>query len=133
MGFKPLLAPVDNVKASANGAAIQTGRGLEAVCKKIEKEFAKSLAQGATISKPLPPAQHQEPTPQIELYTEQHEERFDKRAKKLTLDALTSSHITTTRGGPIEITVPTETAEELFRQDFRRTSEHESRGRDARR
>jgi hypothetical protein len=53
------------------------------VCKKIESEFAKSLAQGATVSRPLPPAQHQEPTPQIELYTEQHEERFDKRAKEV--------------------------------------------------
>lgn len=103
-------------KVSENGARIQTGRGLEETKRRIIEAF-ESIRQHLPAPPPLPPAQHQEPTPQVELYTEQHEERFHKRAKKLASRALTSSHIATTRDKRVwEIEPPNQTADELFRE-----------------
>jgi hypothetical protein len=64
------------------------------------------------------PVQHSELTsqPQVESYTEQHKTRFHERAKRLSLAALESSHIMSSRGPVIEIAVPTESAEELIRE-----------------
>jgi len=66
------------------------------------------------------PVQHSEttPQPQVELvYTEQHKTHFHERAKRLSLAALSSSHIMkATRGHVFEIAVPTESAEELIRE-----------------
>jgi hypothetical protein len=103
-------------KISESGATILTGRGVDAVRRKFAEAF-QQIRQHPAVQHPAQPAPHVEPTPpQTPLvYTEQHEERFHKRAKKLALDALTSSHIATTRSFVVEITVPTETAEELFK------------------
>jgi hypothetical protein len=71
------------------------------------------------------PAQHpteqqaEPPTQQAQIlgYTEEHKEKFQRRAKKLTLDALSTSCIAkATHNGVCEITVPSETADELIRE-----------------
>jgi hypothetical protein len=63
---------------------------------------------------------HVEPPPPTQVesaYTEQHKARFHERAKRLSLDALETSHIAKATRGPVfEITVPTESAEELIRE-----------------
>jgi hypothetical protein len=51
------------------------------------------------------------------VYTEQHKTHFHERAKRLSLAALSSSYIMKATRGPVfEITVPTESAEELIRE-----------------
>jgi hypothetical protein len=99
------------VKFSAEGAAIQTGRGLEDTKRRIMEAFERIRQH---------PVQHSEPTPQpqVELvYTEQHKTRFHERAKRLSLAALSSSHIMKATRSPVfEIAVPTESAEELIRE-----------------
>jgi hypothetical protein len=62
------------------------------------------------------PAEQQTP-PAQDAYTEQHKTRFHERAKRLSLAALSSSHIMkATRSSVFEIAVPTESAEELIRE-----------------
>jgi hypothetical protein len=70
--------------------------------------------------------QHSEPTPQpqVELvYTEQHKTRFHERAKRLSLAALSSSHIMKATRGYVEIAAPTETPEELYKAALGGTNE----------
>jgi hypothetical protein len=51
------------------------------------------------------------------VYTEEHKTRFHERAKRLSLAALETSHIMkATRSHVFEITVPTESVEELIRE-----------------
>jgi hypothetical protein len=105
------------MKTSTNGAVIMSGAGVAAVRRKLEEEFEK--ARGLVVSsqsRTLPQSPQEPPEPRETIYTEQNKARFCVRAERLSLDALASAHITTSRSGPIEITVPTETAEELFRQ-----------------
>jgi hypothetical protein len=99
------------VRVSENGAPIQTGLGLEETKRRITDAFERIRQH---------PAQHSEPTPQPQVeftYTEQHKTSFHERAKRLSLVALSSSHIMkATRSHVFEITVPTESAEELIRE-----------------
>ncbi len=97
-------------KVSENGAAIQTGHGLEETKRRIVAAFEKIRQH---------PVQHEStPQPHFELvYTEQQKTRFHERAKRLSLAALESSHIMkATRSHVFEIAVPTESAEELIRE-----------------
>src|SRR6266478_6503920 len=112
-GFESGSSPTATatVRVSENGAPIQTGHGLEETKRRIMEAFDKIRQH---------PVQHSEPTPptQVELvYTEQHKTRFHERAKRLTLGALSSSHIMkATRSHVFEIAVPTESVEELIRE-----------------
>jgi len=64
-----------------------------------------------------PPLAQQTPPLQPQVYTEQHKTRFHERAKRLSLAALSSSHIMkATRSHVFEIAVPTESPEELIRE-----------------
>lgn len=112
-GFESGSSPTATATArvSENGALIQTGRGVEDTKRRIMEAFERIRQH---------PVQHSEPTPQpqIELvYTEQQRTRFHERAKRLSLAALSSSHIMkATRSHVFEIAVPTESAEELIRE-----------------
>jgi hypothetical protein len=105
-------------KVSESGALIQTGRGLEETKRRITEAFEEARKKHTTPEEQHP-AQHEEsptPPPQIE-YTEEHKTRFHERAKRLSLAALSSSHIMkATRSHVFEIAVPTESAEELIRE-----------------
>ncbi len=95
-------------KVSESGAVIETGRGLEQVKQRILRAFEQVHG-----GQPAP-----EKKPQI--YTTEHEGRFHKRAKHLmrsaALQALQNSYIAkATRSNVFEITVPTETPEELYK------------------
>jgi hypothetical protein len=99
-------------KVSESGAPIQTGHGLEETKRRIVAAFEKIRQH---------PVQHSEqtPQPQVELvYTEQHKTRFHQRAKRLSLAALESSCImkAKARSNVFEISVPTESAEELIKE-----------------
>src|SRR6266851_5520644 len=85
-------------KVSENGAAIQTGAGIQDVARRIQAEFEK-IHNG-----------HPAPEKQPKVYTEAHKERFHQRAKRLSLAALSSSCIMKARSNVFEITVPTESA-----------------------
>ena len=109
-------------KISQNGAPIQTGVGLQETLRRIQAEFEKIRRRPAEH-----PAQHSaqraEPTPQTQVesvYSEQHKTRFHERAKRLSLAALETSHISTRprRANAVcwEISVPSQTAEELIRE-----------------
>lgn len=103
-------------KVSENGAPVLTGRGLEDVKRRIMESFEK-------IRHHLPiPAQPPAPQESQAVYAEHHEAHFHARAKKLTLVALSSSHIlkTNARGNVSEIVVPAESAEELIAEALRR-------------
>ena len=110
-GFESGSSPTATVRVSENGAPIQTGHGLEETKRRITDAFEKIRQH---------PVQHSEPSsqPQVELvYTEQHKTRFHERAKRLSLAALSSSHIMKATRSPVfEIAVPTESAEELIRE-----------------
>jgi len=99
-------------KVSESGAPIQTGRGLEETKRRIKEAFERIRQH--------PAVRHSKPTPQpqVELvYTERHKTRFHERAKRLSLAALSSSHLMkATRSHVFEIAVPTESAEELIRE-----------------
>ena len=106
------------VKFSAEGAAIQTGRGLEETKRRIMEAFEKTRQHPSQH-----PVQHSEPTPQPQVevvYTEEHKTRFHERAKRLSLAALETSHNSarSTRAGVVcwEISVPSQSAEELIRE-----------------
>lgn len=105
-------------KISESGAIILTGRGVDAVRRKFAEAF-QQIRQHPAGQDPAQLAPQVEPTPPQTLlvYTEQHEEQFHQRAKHLALQALTSSHIATTRNkGVWEIEVPTQTADELIKE-----------------
>ncbi len=112
-GFESGSSPTATatVRVSENGAPIQTGHGLEETKRRITDAFEKIRQH---------PVQHSEPSsqPQVELvYTEQHKTRFHERAKRLSLAALSSSHIMKATRSPVfEIAVPTESAEEIIRE-----------------
>jgi hypothetical protein len=57
------------------------------------------------------------------VYTEQHKTRFHERAKRLSLAALSSSHIMKATRGYVEIAAPTETPEELYKAALGGTNE----------
>jgi hypothetical protein len=96
-------------KVSENGAPIQTGAGLEQVKQRILRAFEEARGDQPAIEQP--------PLEQAEAqYTEQSGERFRERMKKLSLAALQSSHRYARRRPVFEIAVPSESAEELFRQ-----------------
>ena len=106
-------------RISENGAPVQTGRGLESVRRAITDAFAKIHQHSAQPhpAQPLPqqPAQVvQQPPPPVP-YTEEHAQRFQRRAKRLALDALSSSYASKSPKLVFEIEVPAETLEELLR------------------
>ncbi len=104
------------VRVSESGAPIQTGRGLEETKRRIEEAFAKIRRHEGPVQGPVR-GPEELPIPQPPLYTEEHKTRFHERAKRLSLAALSSSHIMkATRSHVFEITVPTESAEELIRE-----------------
>ena len=110
-GFESGSSPTATatVRVSENGAPIQTGHGLEEAKRRIVEAFEKIRQH---------PAGQQIPSQTHEIaYTEQHKTRFHERAKRLSLAALSSSHIMkATRSHVFEIAVPTESAEELIRE-----------------
>ncbi len=111
-GFESGSSPTGTatVRVSESGAPIQTGHGLEETKRRIMDAFEKIR-------------QHLPASPQPQAYTEEHEVRFRARAKKLTLAALTSSHMMkAARSNVFEITVPTESAEQLIAEAVRRFS-----------
>ena len=102
------------MKTSESGAPIQTGCGLQDVRRRIEAAFeVVHLGQPAPVKAAPVKAVQEEKPPRV--YTEQHAEKFHRRVKALTLGALTSAHVTTTRSHVFEITVPSESAEELYK------------------
>jgi hypothetical protein len=105
-------------KVSENGSPIQTGRGLESVCREIAERFEKARSQYPV--QPQGPVQEPPQAPQQVVYTEQHETRFHQRAKRLSLAALESSHISTRPRradvGCWEISVPSQSVEELIKE-----------------
>jgi hypothetical protein len=101
-------------KVSENGAPIQTGHGLEETKRRIVAAFEKIRQHPAGQEEP--PLAQQTLLPRPQVYTEEHKTRFHERAKRLSLAALSSLHIMkATRGHVIEIAVPTETPEELYK------------------
>jgi hypothetical protein len=96
------------MKTSTNGAPIMSGMGVTAVRKKLEEEFEK--ARGVVVVPSETP-----------IYTEQHESRFHERAKRLSLAALSSSHIPAhDKKGVWNIEVPSESVEDLYKAALRR-------------
>jgi hypothetical protein len=93
---------------SENGAFVLTGRGLEDVRERIRRAFEQVHGgQPATL-----PREERQP----QVYTETHAERFHERVKALSLRALSSAHISKpSRNGVFEVSVPTESLEELIR------------------
>ncbi len=109
-GFESGSSPTATatVRVSESGAPIQTGRGVEETKRRIMEAFERIRQH------PAHPAQHpagQKEEPPLA------QTRFHERAKRLSLAALSSSHIMkATRSHVFEITVPTESAEELIRE-----------------
>jgi len=98
-------------KVSENGAAIQTGRGLEQVLRGIEEAFNQIRRQEGPVQGPEEPQ-----APQVQ-YTEHHRAKFHERAKRLSLAALESSCIMkATRSNVWIISAPTQTPEELYNE-----------------
>ena len=113
-------SPTVTVRVSENGAPIQTGRGLEETKRRIMEAFDKIRQHHAerSRSQQTPPQTHEI------AYAEQHKTRFHKRAKRLSLAAVSSSCIMqATHSHVIEIAVPTETPEELYKAALGGTSE----------
>ena len=103
------------MKTSLNGAPIQTGRGLEETKRRIMEAFERVRQHPA----PLPPlSEEKQPLPpETQVYTEAQREGFHRRANALSLSALNLPLISNPTGnGVYEVFVPSETAEELFRQ-----------------
>ncbi len=83
-----------------------TRGGLESVKRHIEESFNKIRQH---------PAQPPTPTQPEFVYTEVHRAKFDERANQLAHAALSCSHISKARrDGVWEISIPTQTAEELI-------------------
>ena len=120
-GFESGSSPTATatVRASENGALIQTGRGLEETKRRIMEAFEEARKKHTTPEEQHP-AQHVEPPtpPQVEsVYTEHHRATFHERAKRLSVAALSSSHISTRARRDVvcwEIEMPTESASELI-------------------
>jgi hypothetical protein len=88
-----------------------TRGGLESIKRHIEEAFAKIRQHSERQEPPLPPQLHGF------VYTEVHRAKFDERAKRLTLAALSSSYVSTKMRRDVvcwEIAVPSRTAEELI-------------------
>jgi hypothetical protein len=119
-GFESGSSPTAavTVKVSENGALIQTGRGVEDTKRRIMEAFERIRQHHAEPSLVSPRLQ-------VEFaYTEQQEERFQRRVERLTLAAVSSSHIMkATRSHVFEIAVPTETPEELYKAALGGTNE----------
>jgi hypothetical protein len=100
-------------KISESGAPIMSGTGVAAVRKKLEEEFQKAR-EAVTPSEAV--AQSEET-----IYSEKYQTRFNERAKRLSLAALSSSHIVThNKKGVWNIEPPSESAEDLYRAALRR-------------
>src|SRR5216684_6483955 len=113
-GFESGSSPTATatVRVSENGAPIQTGHGLEETKRRIMDAFEKIRQHPA---KQL--VQHSEPTPL--QYTRDQEARFHQKAKRLSLAALETSHISKRPRRDVvcwEITIPSETASDLIAQ-----------------
>jgi len=109
-GFESGSSPTATatVRVSENGAPIQTGRGLEETKRRIMDAFERIRQH---------PVQHSELTSL--QYTRDQEARFHQKAKRLSLAALETSHISTRPRRDVvcwEIETPTETASELIEQ-----------------
>ncbi len=93
------------------------GDGVESVRRRIMEAFERIRQYPAglhPLEPPTPPQTHEF------VYTEQHEERFRERAKKLTLESLACPYISKSRHGSVwEIKAPTQTAEELINEILR--------------
>jgi hypothetical protein len=99
-----------------SGAVIMSGAGVAAVRKKLEEEFEK--ARGPVVPSETPA---QPPAPEESIYNEQHKNRFHERAKRLSLAALSSSHILShDRTGIWNIEAPSESLEDLYKAALRR-------------
>jgi hypothetical protein len=112
-------------KISESGALIQTGRGLEETKRRITEAFEDARKNHATREEHNP-AQHEElPTPPPEIeYGEHHRARFHERARRLSLAAPTSSHISTGARRDVvcwEIEMPTQTASELIEEALKKS------------
>jgi hypothetical protein len=121
-GFESGSSPTATatVKVSENGAPIQTGHGLEETKRRIMEAFEKIRQHPAQWepSRVQHPAKQQTP-PAQEAYTEQHKTTFHERAKRLSMAALEASHISARPRRAVvcwEITVPSQSAEELIRE-----------------
>jgi hypothetical protein len=111
-------------KISESGATILTGRGLEETKRRIMDAFEKIRQH--PVHPAQQPVQHSEPTPPPTRvdYTEENKVRFHERARRLSIAALSSSHIMKATRGPVfEIAVPTETLEELYKAALGGTNE----------
>jgi hypothetical protein len=84
-----------------------TRGGLESIKRHIEEAFNKIRQH---------PVEPPTPTQAEFVYTEVHRAKFDERAKRLTLAALSCPHIpkVSRRDGVWDINIPTQTAEELI-------------------
>ena len=106
-------------RISENGAPVQTGRGLESVRRAITDAFAKIHQHSAQPhpAQPLPqqPAQVVQQPPTPVPYTQAQAERFQRRAKRLALDALSSSYASKSPKLVFEIEVPRESLEEILK------------------
>jgi len=101
-------------RISENGAPVQTGRGLESVRRAITDAFAK-IHQHSAQPLPQQPAQVVQQPPTPVPYTEAQAERFQRRAKRLALDALSSSYASKSPKLVFEIEVPRESLEEILK------------------
>jgi hypothetical protein len=112
-GFESGSSPTATVRLAPSGAPIETGRGLDDVRRHIEAAF-----EVIHLNQPAPAnVEIVEKVEKQQIYTEEHAEKFSQRVKKLTLHALTSSHIMTGRNkGVWEIEVPNQTADELIKE-----------------
>ncbi len=111
-GFESGSSPT----VSENGAPVLTGRGLRDVGERIRRAFEQVHGGQPTTLPPLRQIEEKQPH-----YTETHAERFHQRAKALSLRALSSPHISKpSRNGVFEVSVPTESAEQLISDALRR-------------
>ena len=75
---------------------------------------------------PSEPSRAQQTPPTQDAYTEQYKTSFHERAKRLSLDALQTSQISTRPKRDVvcwEITIPSETASDLIAQALERWGE----------
>jgi hypothetical protein len=90
------------------------GRGLEIVRRHNEVAFTKIRQHPGRYLEPTPPQAHEF------VYTEQHEQRFQERAEKLTRESLVCSYLSKSRHKSVwEIKAPTQTAEEIISEILR--------------
>jgi hypothetical protein len=96
----------------ASGNSPTHGHGVESVRRRIMEAFERIRQH--PVEPPTPPQPHEF------VYTEQHEERFRERAKKLALALLACTYVSKTCNGNVwEIKAATQTAEELINEILR--------------